>query len=391
MFRRIIKPSNNSSFFIFGARGTGKTTWLKAYFKDKPHLWLDLLSQDLAMELALNPGNLAAKINQVPQNTDWVVIDEIQKNPQLLDTVHQLIEEKKIKFALTGSSARKLKRGAANLLAGRAFVYHMYPLIWSELGAQATLDEILHWGALPSVFQFSSVTDKAEYLRSYATSYLAEEIVAEQLVRQLLPFKRFLPVAAQNNGQITNYAKISKDVGADDKTIQAYYEILEDTHMGFRLFPYHSSFRKRLSQKPKFYFFDIGVARTLSRVLDVPLTPQTSVYGDTFEHFVMLEFWRTRGYFYPDTELTYIKTKDDAEVDLVIDHPGQAPILIEIKSTRQINESQIGTLKKIAADIPGATAYCLSQDPAAKQWGKVICLPWDQGLNVILPKGNFYG
>lgn len=385
MLSRIIKPSNNSSFFVFGARGTGKTTWLRSYFADKPHLWINLLNDDEETEFSLNPALLKNKVAQLPPETRWVVIDEIQKVPKLLDIVHLLIEEEKIKFALTGSSARKLKRGGANLLAGRAFVYHMHPLTWSELGQMASLDDLLHWGSLPRLLSLDSPQDKSEYLRAYAKTYLAQEVVAEQLVRQLMPFRRFLPVAAQQNGQLINYAKMSKNIGVDDKTIQSYYEILEDTHLGFRLYPYHSSFRKRLSHKPKFYFCDVGVARSLARWLELKLLPQTSAFGDTFEHFVILEFWRVASYFYPDYELTYLQTKDGAEVDLVIDRPGKSPVLIEIKSTERVDETHIRTLRAISKDIFDAEAYCLSRDKSAKQWGKIVALPWQEGLNTVLP------
>lgn len=385
MLLRNITPSNNSSFFVFGARGTGKTTWLKAIFANKPHLWIDLLDENEESELALNPALLKTKVQNL-HNTEWVVIDEIQKIPKLLDMVHLLIEEKKLKFALTGSSARKLKRGAANLLAGRAFVYHMYPLTWSELGDSANLENILRWGSLPKVFSLNDPEDKNQYLRAYTKTYLAEEVVAEQLVRNLLPFRKFLPVAAHQNGRLINYSKISKDIGIDDKTVQTYYEILEDTHMGFRLFPFHSSFRKRLSHQPKFYFFDIGVTRALARLLEVPLVPQTSAYGDTFEHFVILEFARLISCYYPDYEMTYLQTKDGAEVDLVIDRPGQAPVLVEIKSTERVDESHTRTIGKLAADLKGAEAYCLSRDKNKKEINNVTALPWQEGLKTILPK-----
>lgn len=386
MIIRNITPSIKSSFFVFGARGTGKTTWLKSYFEKIPHLWINLLDEQQETEFALNPGHLKARIDQLPSNIKWVVIDEIQKTPKLLDAVHSLIEEKKIQFAMTGSSARKLKRGAANLLAGRAFVYNMHPLTWFELGAEANLETVLQWGSLPRLLSLDSEDDKAQYLRAYTKTYLSEEIVAEQLVRQLIPFRRFLPVAAQQNGQPINYSKISRDTDVDDNTLKSYYEILEDTHMGFRLYPYHSSFRKRLSQRPKFYFFDIGVSRSLTRSLDIPLRPQTSAYGDAFEHFIILEFWRATSYFYPDYELTYVSTKDGAEIDLVIDRPGKPPILIEIKSTERVDETDVTTLNAMARDLKDSEAYCLTRDPSPKQWGSVVALPWQEGLKRILPK-----
>ncbi|MBF0105408.1 MAG: ATP-binding protein [Deltaproteobacteria bacterium] len=385
MFHRIISPSNNNSFFVFGPRGSGKTTWLKHFFKDIKHIWLDLLNTDLETEFTLAPSTLKARIKHIEADT-WVVIDEVQKVPKLLDVVHQQIEEKKIKFALTGSSARKLKRGAANLLSGRAFVYYMHPLTWYELRHNQTIstDDLMHFGSLPRVFYLNSPKEKAEYLRSYTQTYLSEEIVAEQLVRNLAPFRRFLPVAAQCNGQIINYAKIAHDVGVDDKSIHSYYDILEDTHIGFRLYPFVSSFRKRIGHKPKFYLFDTGVARALSRMLDVPLIPQTSLYGDVFEHLVILEFRRLCSTFYPDYELSFIKTKDNAEIDLLIDRPGKVPALIEIKSTTRIDETHLRTIKALSMDLGPCDAYCLSQDPSQKSWGNVVCLSWQEGIKTIL-------
>ena len=157
--------------------------------------------------------------------------------------------------------------------------------------------------------------------------------------------------------------------------------------MGFRLYPYHSSFRKRLSQKPKFYFFDVGVTRSLNRQLDVPLLAQTSAYGEAFEHFLILEFWKLVSYFYPDYLLSYIYTKDGAEVDLVIDRPGQKLLLIEIKSTNKIDPlTHLRTLQMITEDLKKVESYCLSQDPSPQKWGKVTCLPWEEGIQTLLPK-----
>ncbi len=201
-----------------------------------------------------------------------MLLDEIQKVPKLLDEVHRLIEEKTDKiFILTGSSARKLKHGGANLLAGRAFVYHLFTLSCFELKEKFDLEKALHWGTLPKIFSLDGDSEKSEFLRSYADTYLKEEIWNEQVVRKLQPFRRFLEVAAQCNGKIINYANIARDVGVDDKTIKEYFCILEDTMIGFFLEPFRNSFRKRLVEKPKFYFFDTGIVRSLSRRLSVPL------------------------------------------------------------------------------------------------------------------------
>lgn len=383
MYDRIISPSKINSYFIFGARGTGKTTWLKRYFAKIPHVWVDLLNPDVEERFLLRPKELSDLVAGLPGKTRWIVIDEIQRAPKLLDLVHLHIERDKILFALTGSNARKLKRGAANLLAGRAFVYHMHPLTHREWGGE-DITRIMAWGSLPAVFAFEDDAAKTDYLRAYAQTYLQQEIIAEQLVRNVTPFRRFLQVSSQSNAQIVNYSAIARDVGTDYKNIGTYFEILEETHVGFLLHPYASSFRKRLSQKPKFYFFDPGVARALAKSLDVPIRPGTSAYGDAFEHLVILEFHRLCSYISPDTQLSYVQTKDGAQVDLVVEVPGKPVCLVEIKSTEFVTERHVSKLDPISKDLRGSLAYCLSQDPNPKTIGSVRCLPWRDGIREIL-------
>lgn len=384
MFKREINPTISNSYFIFGARGSGKTTWLREHFQHIPHVWIDLLDPQVEERFLLRPQELSAVISGLASDTRWIIIDEIQKAPKLLDLVHLHIEKSNRLFALTGSSARKLKRGAANLLAGRAFVYHMHPLTHREWGEGQDLTQIMQWGSLPKIFSCVNDADKADYLRAYSQTYLNQEIIAEQLVRNLVPFRRFLQVASQSNAHIVNYSSIARDVGTDYKNIVTYFEILEETHIGFRLFPFESSFRKRLSQKPKFYFFDLGVARALSKTLDVPLRSGTSVYGEAFEQLVILEFYRLCSYKSPDTQMSYIQTKDGAEVDLVLEVPGKPLELIEIKSTDFVTENHVSSLNKMLKDLPNAKAYCLSQDKSIKKIGSVYCFPWQEGIREAL-------
>ncbi|HCU23477.1 MAG TPA: ATPase, partial [Deltaproteobacteria bacterium] len=225
---------------------------------------LDLLDPELANELISYPSNLLARLAPYRGKRTWVVIDEVQKAPPLLDLVHKLIQEKQFKFALTGSSARKLKRGAANLLAGRAFIYHLFPLAAPELQDRFRLEEALKYGTLPEIFSFENASDKSAFLKAYGETYLKEEIITEQIVRNLPPFRRFLDVAAQMNTEVINYSNIAKDIHSDPKTVSGYYDILEDTLLGFRLHAYHRSIRQRQKKAAKFYLFDTGVARTLS-------------------------------------------------------------------------------------------------------------------------------
>lgn len=322
-------------------------------------------------------------MEKITEASRWVVIDEIQKAPRLLDVVHQMMETSGRRFALTGSSARKLKRGASNLLAGRAFVYSLFPLTAPELGEAFSLKDVLNWGTLPSLYRWASAGDKTEYLRTYALTYLKEEIVAEQLVRNLTPFRNFLEIAAQCNGQVLNYSKISTEIGADVKTVQSYFSILEDTLVGFFLPAFHLSVRKRQRSHPKFYLFDPGLKRTLERTLDQPLTPQSYAYGFAFEHWVILEIVRRSHYARKDWTFSYLQTTDGGEIDLVIDRPGAPRALIEIKSTPHLSERTVKTLERFQPDFPRSEAFCLSLDPHPKKIGHINCLPWEQGLQEL--------
>ncbi len=386
MFFRLRRFSKKHSFFLFGPRGTGKSTLLKQKFNKDECLWLDLLDTSVEDRFALNPSDLYAIVQALPKEIGYVIVDEIQKVPKLLDEVHRLIEETDKIFILTGSSARKLKHGGANLLAGRAFVYYLHALSCFELKDQFDLENALQWGTLPKLFSLEEDAEKNEFLRAYADTYLKEEIWNEHVVRKLQPFRRFLEVAAQCNGKIINYANIARDVGVDDKTIKEYFLILEDTMIGFFLESYHNSFRKRLVEKPKFYFFDPGVVRSLSRRLSVPLTPKTAAYGEAFEHFILLEFIRLGSYFQPDYRFSFIRTVADVEIDLVVERPGKQLLCIEIKSSDSINEIDIRAFIKITKDIPNCEAIILSQDRFMKKFDHVTCYPWKQGIAQYFPE-----
>ena len=388
MFSRLRRFSTHHSFFLFGPRGTGKSTLLKERFNEKQCLWLDLLDSHVEDRFLRNPGELYPIVKALPSEIPYVVIDEIQKVPPLLDEVHRLIEETGRTFILTGSSARKLKHGGANLLAGRAFVYHLHALSSFEIKEKFDLEQALHWGTLPKIFSLKESIDKESFLRSYADTYLKEEIWNEQVIRKLPPFRKFLEVAAQSNGKIINYANISRDVGVDEKTIKEYFCILEDTMIGFFLEPFANSFRKRLVEKPKFYFFDPGVVRCLSRRLSVPLLPKTYAYGEAFEHFILLEFIRLASYFQPDYRFSFIRTTGDAEVDLVVERPGKPVLCIEIKSSDTIHEMDISSFSKLTKDIPDSEALVLSQDRFVKKFDHVTCRPWQEGLALCFPELN---
>ena len=382
MFKRAVKLSKTHSFFLFGARATGKSTLLKQVFENQSTFWVDLLDPEIEERLSASP-NLLRKMIAASQSS-WVVIDEIQKVPQLLNVVHALSKDKNLHFALTGSSARKLRRGGANLLAGRAFKYVCHPLTHYELGTQFSLDATLRFGSLPEVPSLEP-SEKADFLRAYVDTYFREEIVAEQIVRKMKPFRNFLQIAAQMNGKILNLNKIARDVGVDHVTVQNYFEVLEDTLVGFHLEPFSKSIRKRQRKASKFYYFDTGVTRALTRRLEVPLEPGTSAYGETFEHFVVLEIKRLCDYLRPDWRLSFLRTKDDAEIDLILERPGMKTVAIEIKSASRLMDPDAKTrsFMKLSSDLGPCETYLLSQDPIEQKIGNTWCLPWQRGLEAL--------
>lgn len=380
MIPRLLQLPENENFFLFGARGVGKTTLLKNLPLFSKSLYLNLLKASEEQRFSRNPDELEWIVKGLSNEISHIIIDEVQKIPKLLDVVHDLIETTSKKFILTGSSARKLKRGGANLLAGRAFVYHLHPFTYLEAPVKSGLKENLEYGMLPKVFEYSLLEKKQLYLEAYANTYLKEEIWAEHFIRELDPFRRFLEVAAQANGTIINIANIARDVGVSDHTIQKYFSILEDTLIGFFLEPFHHSFRKRLSKSPKFYFFDPGVVRALSSQLTLMLVPRTSQYSDAFEHFIILQCKQLASYYYREYRFSYLKTKDDAEVDLVVERPGLPLLFIEIKSSDNVQPTHLATLKKLAHDFGNCEAICFSCDSYAKQLEGIKIIPWQEGI-----------
>ena len=346
-------------------------------------MWIDLLLPEEEDRYASRPQLLGEQIDARPDASGWVVIDEVQKAPRLLNVVHAQIEKTGTRFALTGSSARKLKRGAVNLLAGRAFVYHLYPFTSVELGASFDLDIALAYGTLPGHLDLPETADKADFLRAYALTYLKEEVWGEQLVRNLDPFRAFIEIAAQCNGELINYSRIARDVGVDTKTVQCYFQILEDTLVAYVLEPYHRSVRKRQSQAPRFYMFDAGVCRALSRTLNVSLNHGTYAYGRAFKHFVVTEILRRNSYLKTDFRLSYLRTKDGAEIDLVVERPGQSTALVEIKSSSNVDHTDLRHLTAFSRAIPNSCAVCLCRESVPRVVDGVRILPWEEGLAEI--------
>ena len=394
--RRLFNIPKYHSFFLFGARGVGKTSLLRHLLSGTSVTFLDLLRPDDFERFARNPNQLSGLVAQLPEEGQhWIVIDEVQKAPALLDMVHLELEahsrsrmavgnerpaKRVIAFALTGSSARKLKRGKANLLAGRAFLRHLFPLTHRELPPEYSLSSALTWGTLPSIVGATDDEQRKEMLGAYVHTYLREEILEEQLARSAPTFRRFLEIAAQQNGTPINCAAIGRDVGLSTPTIQTYFEILEDTLVAHKIEAFHYSVRKRQREAPKYYFFDLGVTRALAGSLRSELSPHNYGYGKSFEHFIVCEIVRLSSYASNDWRFSYLRTKDGLEIDLVIERPGMPVALIEIKSTDLIREEHVKPLRLLGADIPNSEMICLSQEPRARLVDGIKVFPWKEGL-----------
>lgn len=375
MFHRALNLPTGHSFLLLGARGTGKTTLVSRQDCLRKARRIDLLVPEEESRFALNPSELLEIAGGIPRG-GWIVIDEVQKLPKLLDLAHKAIEEFGVNFALTGSSARKLKRGGANLLAGRAFILELFPLTQDEVAEKFDLVSALSWGTLPKIFAFEDDGDRKRYLDAYVHTYVREEVQVEQLVRNLDPFRLFLQIAAQVNGEIINYTNIARDTGVDVKTVQSYFQILVDTHLGIFLSATDLSARKVQRQSPKFYLFDTGIKRALEQSLTLPLTPRSSAFGNAFETWVVNECYRRIRYLENDYRLSYLRTKDDIEIDLIIQRPGRSPILVEIKSTDQVDDRHLRSLRRFSPDFPDAELVCISRDPRERLSENVRILPW---------------
>lgn len=353
-------------------------------FPEADCLLIDLLNEEVYERYLLSPQLLKKEIDLRKKKPRWIIIDEVQRVPKLLNVVHQLIEsEDKIKFALTGSSARRLKQKGVNLLAGRAWMRSLFPFTFLELGHEFILSDVINFGSLPKVVLLNETVDKIDFLKAYATMYVKTEIQEEQWIRRLEPFRKFLPIAAQMNGKPLNYAAIARDVGAESPTIKSYYEILEDTLLGFFLHSFDKSIRKQQRQAPKFYFFDLGVKKALQKTLNAQLVPQTAEWGYAFEHLVICEFLRLNEYLGTNYELSYLLTKDGFEVDLILSRPGSKSVFIEIKSAEVVHSADLSHLARFVSEQKGI-GYVLSNDSMARVEDGVYYLPWQEGLKKIL-------
>ncbi len=373
MLPRELSPPDDS-FFLFGARSTGKTTWISQHFADAAAHY-DLLRNDVSPRLSRDPGVLSNECSALPTGA-WIVLDEVQRVPPLLDEVQHLMTTRQQRFVLSGSSARKLKRGGANLLAGRAELCHLYPLVSAEIGVERELDEILAYGLMPL-----AVTGKRPkaFLRSYCQVYLREEIQSEALVRNIGAFQRFLEVAARVNAQTVNVTGVARDAGVARQTVQDYFDILIDTLLGFRLPAWKLKRGVKQVALSKFYFFDCGVVRELAGTSHLQLHPEER--GFLFETFILHEiraYLHYRGLEYP---LSYWRTHNDREVDFVIDTPAGL-LAIECKSSARWDSRFNAGLLKLQEFIPDRRVRKLGvySGPNALTNSGVYVLPWREFL-----------
>lgn len=385
-FKRILNmhlPPQQSAF-LWGARKTGKSSFLKVTYPDS--LYYDLLNTHEHLRLAKAPHLLREEVlalrskNSLP---DPIIIDEIQKVPLLLDEVHWLIENAGVAFILCGSSSRKLKRGAANLLGGRAWRYQFFPLTSVEL-PQWDLLRIFKQGLLPSHYLLESSAKKA--LNSYIEDYLKEEIQAEGLVRNLPAFARFLDIAGHCNTEMINFNNVARDCGIDSKTVQTYFEILQDTLLAYFIYPYTKKVKRDLiTLRPKFYLFDVGVANRLAKweceVVAGPLA------GKSFEHLILLELMACKKIQDQDWDIRYWRTQEGHEVDFIL---GDAVLAIEVKLGESIDKRDLKGLLAFLDEHPAAQAYVVCQAPRARLLNidgrSIKVLPYQEFLGLLWAK-----
>jgi len=371
MYSRLIQPPNRKSFFLFGPRGTGKTTWVKSVFPKA--LYIDLLEAELFNDLIANPQRLS---NYIPPDfRDWVIIDEVQRIPDLLHEIHRLIETKRYHFILTGSCARKLKRKGPNLLAGRALTFSMHPLSVAELGGDFRLEHSLKFGQLPSVY---TEADPQKYLEAYVKTYLEEEIRQEGLTRNLSAFARFLEAASFSQGSILNVSSVARECHVERKVVEGYFSILEDLMIGYRIPPFSKKAKRRLAAHPKFYFFDAGVYRTLRPM--GPLDAREEVDGIALETFFLQELIAQNSALHLGYKIFYWRTSNGREVDFVL-YGTKGLLAFEIKRSSRITSAMLGGLKSFLADYPVAKAYFVYTGNRRMYDNKIEIVPVLEVLN----------
>jgi predicted AAA+ superfamily ATPase len=373
MYSRLLKFPDAQSFFLFGPRGTGKTTWVRRTFPGA--VYIDLLESELFTRLTANPQRLE---NLIPiGHRDWVVIDEIQRIPDLLSEVHRLIETRQYKFVLTGSSARKLRRGGVNLLGGRARTLAMHPLMSFELGGDFNLDKSLRAGHLPAAYSYP---DQAKYLAGYVKTYLEEEVRQEGLTRNLGAFARFLEAASFSQGAVLNISEVARDCAVERKVVENYFRILEDLLIGYRLPVFSKRAKRRLVAHPKFYLFDSGVFRALRP--KGPLDKPEEIDGAACETLLFQELLAANDALDLGYKLFYWRSAAQQEVDFVL-YGTRGLFAFEVKRTARVSGVHLRGLRAFLKDYPEAKAYFLYGGRRRLREGLIDCVPMETALREL--------
>lgn len=361
MFKRYFEIENtlDEAMFLFGARQTGKSTLLKERFPDA--VYYDLLDTDIRKRFQRNPEILKEMVSGKPAGT-LIIIDEIQKVPELLDVVHSLMVEKQLQFILSGSSARKLKRSGANTLGGRAIPETLFPLVSAEI-PDFDVPKALQNGLIPRHYLVGNATKR---LQGYVEVYLQEEILEEAAVNNVDVFERFMEIAAISDGEIINYANIASDCGVSVNTVKSYFKILYDSLIGYEVPAYRKVIKRKLQLAPKFYYFDIGIVNCL--LGRTSLQPGTPEFGHAFEHLVMQEIIAWLGYSDRKKALSYWHTYSGLEVDAIL---GDAAVAIEIKSTDEVQTKHKSGLNRFAEEHPEARLILVSLDRLSRKSGDI--------------------
>ena len=364
---RIPNPlTGSSAAFLWGARQVGKTTYLHTAFPEAR--FYDLLDTELSAELTVRPHLLREHL--LAQRPSLVVIDEIQKVPPLLEEVHWLLENTAISFILCGSSARKLRRRSHNLLGGRATHTALLPLTTRDIGEVALL-RLLRHGALPAHYL---VDDPAPLLKAYINNYIKEEVVDEAATRNIPAFTRFMRVAGLMHAQQVNYANAARESGVSASTIRSYYQILDDTLLGFRLDPWRRRAKRQLVETEKFYFFDVGVANALHPEVR-SIEEGTDAFGRAFEHVILNEVRAFLHYNRLDQPLSFWRTRSGFEVDLIV---GDMDLAIECRSSREVRAVDLKGLRALMDERTPRRCLVVSREPDRRQTADGIeVLPWD--------------
>lgn len=366
----LCKILENKSLFLFGPRQTGKSSFIKNQLmnNDIAMFWT-LLDGRLRLKVLADPSILRQEVEVRNLRDCIIIIDEIQKCPELLDEVHFLIEERNIRFLLTGSSARKLRSSGINLLGGRATQRHFHPFNFAEIGNHPNynLSYIFEHGLLPSMFLSSNIE---EDLSAYVDTYLTEEIAAEGFSRNIPNFARFLTVASVSNSQLINYTNIASDSQVPVQTVKQWFQVLEDTLLGYQVESFTNTKKRKAITTSKFYFFDIGIARALR---NIP-TPKenTTEFGEYFEHLICMELKSWIDYKHPRSKLTYWRSNSNMEVDFCIDEE----IAIEVKSSSNVTEKHLKGLKALREEGIFKRYVVVCQEEHPRITDGIEILPW---------------